>query len=90
MRDRPKRTFPQKYEPYQPPDGFGPELQAFAGFVVDLQEKRHGADYDPMIRVKTSDASLAIQTARSALRRFYDAPEEHRVWFLTLLAFPPR
>jgi hypothetical protein len=63
-----KPTLPAKFIPYAPADGFGRHIAAFAAAALELQEKRHNADYDPLIRIKTSDAQLAIQTARAALQ----------------------
>lgn len=86
--DLKKPTPPQKYIPHLPNKGVGPNLAAFATAVVELQEKRHGADYDPMIRVKTSDALAAIKTARAAVARFEQATATRRRAFLALLMFP--
>ena len=80
----------KKYRSHVPTRGFGPNLPVFASGLVELYEKRHGADYDPSIRVKTSDALSAIKTARSAIRRFDRANPLRRKTFLTLLLFPPR
>ena len=80
----------KKFAAYAPTGGFGENIQALAATVMDLQEKRHAADYDPSIRVKTADALLAIRTGRSALARFYRATAARRKRFLSLLAFPPR
>jgi hypothetical protein len=85
-----KSTLPAKYAPYEPNNGFGPRLKAFAAAVVDLQEKRHTADYDPLIRIKSSDALAVISTARSAVRRFSRVGSRRRNAFLCLLVFPPR
>ena len=85
-----KPTPPQKYAPYFPANGFGPNIQAFAIAAIELQEKRHRADYDPQPRFRTSDARLATATARSAVRRFSRASIERRRAFLTLLLCPPR
>lgn len=85
-----KQQLPLKFQKYVPATGFGPNIQAFASAVVELQEKRHAADYDPSIQIKTSDASLAIATARSAIRRFERAGAQRRKAFLTLLLCPPR
>ena len=85
-----KSKQPQKYTPHLPPNGVGPNIVAFATAVVDLQEKRHTADYDPMVRVKTSDALAAIKAARAAVARFGTATAKGRKAFLTLLLFPPR
>lgn len=85
-----KPTLKPRYQRFAPATGFGANLQAFASAFVELQEKRHAADYDPSIRVKTSDAQVAITTARSAVRRFTKASATRRRAFLTLLLFPPR
>jgi hypothetical protein len=85
-----KKTPTAKYAPYVPAGGFGSNISAFADAVVDLQEKRHSADYDPLIRVRTSDAALAVSTARAAIQRFGGAPAVQREAFLSLLLFPPR
>lgn len=85
-----KSTPSNKFKPYVPDDGFGPNINAFATAVVELQEKRHAADYDVMIRMNKSDALLAISTARAALRRFEKANKTRRVAFLSMLLFPPR
>src|ERR1700731_2100373 len=53
-----------KFSRFAPPAGFGPNIQALSLAVIDLQEKRHSADYDPLISVKTADALLAIRTGR--------------------------
>src|SRR5205085_11520225 len=57
-----KPTLRAKYAPHAPPNGFGPNIIAFAAAVLELQQKRYAADYDPMIRVKASDAVLAVGT----------------------------
>jgi hypothetical protein len=85
-----KPTPPAKYLPYIPLGGFGSNIQAFATAAIELQEKRHLADYNPEPRFRTSDAKLAVGTARSAVHRFQTADEEHRKAFLTLLICTPR
>jgi hypothetical protein len=84
-----KTTLPAKYEPYIPRQGLGVGIGAFALAVVDLQAKRHSADYDPMIRLTAPDAQMAIRTARRALALFNIA-RRSRMVFLMLLLFPPR
>jgi hypothetical protein len=85
-----KSTLPEKYSRYLPSGGFGSDLVAVAAAVVDLQEKRHSADYDPHYRVSTSDAVLAVATARSALARFRTANRTRRKALVALLVFSPR
>jgi hypothetical protein len=69
-----KTTLPARYAGYEPAGGFGPDLQAFADAVIDLQEKRNRADYDPLFRVTRSEAFLAIEIGRTALARFSRSP----------------
>lgn len=85
-----KPTLHSKFQPHAPAGGFGSHISAFAAAAVDLQEKRHKADYDPLIRVKTSDAQLAMRTARAALESLRAAAAHEREAFLSLLLFPPR
>jgi len=84
-----KTPLPKKYSKYLI-DDFGLDLIALATAVVDLQEKRHLGDYDPLFRVRMSDAVLAVTTGRTALIRFRDANRTKRRDFLTLLVFSPR
>jgi hypothetical protein len=85
-----KQTLRPKYMRYAPPNGFGPNIAAFAAAVIELQEKRHSADYDPLVRMRQSDAIAATKTARAALVRFSKASVNRRKAFLGLLLFPPR
>jgi hypothetical protein len=85
-----KRSPSRGYGPYIPATGFGAEIALFAGAVIDLQEKRHQADYNPQPRFRTRDAVLAIAAARSAVRSFKQAGEHQQKAFLTLLLCPPR
>src|SRR6266702_6792920 len=74
-----KPTLSNKFKPHAPSNGFGPNITAFAAAVVELQEKRHAADYDVMIRMNKSDAILAISAAKAALRRFNKESRARRV-----------
>ena len=87
--DTAKTALPRKYRQLVPA-GFGFELQVFATSVIDLQGKRHRADYDPLARFRTRDATVAIATAKNAIRLFEQADEEQRKIFLTLLLCPIR
>jgi hypothetical protein len=75
---------------YAPPVGFGPNITAFATAVLELQQQRHTADYDPMVSMTRSNALAAIATARAALGRFDNAPPDAKAAFLALLIFVPR
>ena len=85
-----KENLPARYTRHAPPGGFKASIREFASAVLELQEKRHAADYDPSIRIKSADAILAVNTARSALRRFGKAKSNQRRAFLSLLLFEPR
>jgi hypothetical protein len=85
-----KPTLPAKYAKYAPGGGFGPDLKAFAAAIIDLQEKRHLADYDPQFRVRASDAVVVVTAARDALTRFRSASRPQRRALMTLLLFSPR
>jgi hypothetical protein len=84
------KKLPPEWSRYAPPGGFSPELRAFASAVIELQQKRHAADYDPSSRFKTSDASVAVGIARDALTRWRQAAVAERRAFLRLLIFKPR
>ena len=85
-----KGTLPGKYSMHEPAGGFGPELRSFATMIKQLHEKRHEADYDPLVRVRRSDAALAIETGREALVLFRRASATRRRAFLSLVVFSPR
>jgi hypothetical protein len=86
----PKSKLPAKYTTHEPAGGFGADLVALATALSDLQEKRHLADYDPLYRVRLSDALVAVGTARTALQRFRNANAQKRKAFLSLVVFSPR
>jgi hypothetical protein len=85
-----KQNLPARYSALEPPGGFGTDMIAVATALSDLQEKRHSADYDPLFRVRASDATLAIVTARTALRRFRSANAQKPKAFISLIVFKPR
>ena len=79
-----------RFKRYAPAAGFGANIVSFAAAVEELQEKRHFADYDVMIRMNRSDAVLAISKAKAALTRLGNASAPERLAFLSLLLFQPR
>jgi hypothetical protein len=85
-----KQTLPHRYTPYLPTEGFGADIQAFARGTIELQENRHRADYNPEPRFGSSEATLAISSARGAVQHFGRASQERKKAFLTLLLCPPR
>jgi hypothetical protein len=85
-----KRTLPRLLARHSPPGGFGPHLTVYSEFVLELQEKRISADYDPLKRYQRSDSLSAIAVAQLALSRFKAATDAERQAFLALLVFKPR
>jgi len=84
------RKLSPKLGRYAPADGFGSDIRAFAAAVLDLQQSRHDADYDPSIRYQLSESVAAIRAARIALVSFEAATDIERETFLSLLVFKPR
>jgi hypothetical protein len=74
---------------FAPTGGFGPIID-FARAVVQLNELRNFADYDPSRRFLLYDARAAVADAREAIKSFESADLEQRRAFLTLLLFKPR
>jgi hypothetical protein len=85
-----KPTLPARYRAHEPRGGFGDDIIALATAAVDLQEKRHSADYDPLFRARMSDAVLAVATARTALVRLRNSNRTRRKTFLSLVVFSLR
>ena len=85
-----KPNLPAKFAEYAPSRGLGNNIRAFSVAFLDLQKKRHAADYDPLTRFKGSDAIVAATTPRTALRRPPKANSTNRKAFLSLLLFQPR
>ena len=67
-----------KLKPYEPVGGFDGQVVAIAGAVSDLQDRRHAADYDPSQSFVRTDASVALQTAKSAVRRLAHLKADQR------------
>lgn len=88
--DLAKATPPAKYLSYLPTGGFGNDLSGVIAAFPDLMEARHSADYDTLIRFRTSDVKSHIISARAAVRALRNAAADDRKAFLFLLAFPPR
>lgn len=84
-----KQKLSAKYHLYAP-TGFAREVKSFAGSVIELQEKRHSADYDPSATFNVRRTALMLDEARQAIGRFANASADQRRAFLLLLLFPPR
>lgn len=84
-----RTPLPQKYAAYLP-GSLDIGILSFAAVFPELQQQRHSADYDPLPRFVTKDATITIAAARSAISRFDMAPAAQRKAFLFLLLFPPK
>lgn len=49
---------------------FPVEIQDFANAFVNLQERRHSADYDPHFRLTKSEVASDIELAADVIERF--------------------
>jgi hypothetical protein len=85
-----QRNLSPKLGRHAPVGGFGSDIRAFAATVLDLQQIRHDADYDPSIRYQRSESIRAVRAARDALASFEAAADIEREAFLSLLVFKPR
>ena len=66
---------------------FEAAIRQCAAAFIELQEGRHEADYDPIIKIALSDAKTAVAKAPTAIQRLENSPEPERMLFLTLLHF---
>jgi uncharacterized protein (UPF0332 family) len=64
---------------------FPAEMQNFADRFVQMQEKRHRADYDPNPRFYKSEIATDIEAARVAIEDFRDVAVRHRRAFATYM-----
>lgn len=57
---------------------------------MELQEKRHRADYDPFAQFTKLDVSSDIVAVESAITELKSAPEKHRRAFCAYVLFKDR
>lgn len=69
---------------------FSASVVAFARLFVDLQRKRHSADYDPAFRLAKSDVLADSNLAYSVIEDFEQAPVSERRALAALALFPQR
>lgn len=89
-REASSKQLSPRYQGVAPTAGFTRDVKSFAGYVLDLQDKRLAADYDPSAGFGLPDALVAIATAEGAIERFARVSPAERQIFLALLLFPPR
>lgn len=88
--DLQKPSLPPRVAAVAPAGGFGADFSVYAAAVVDLQEKRHTADYDPLAKFALVDAKLAVRTAEAASASFGATSFGEKLAFASLLAFRGR
>lgn len=88
--DLQKSSLPPRIAGVAPAAGFGADFSVYAAAVVDLQEKRHTADYDPLAKFALVAAKLAVRTAEAAVASFVATTVGERLVFASLLAFRGR
>jgi hypothetical protein len=69
---------------------FGAPLRAAASAFVELQDRRHRADYDPDYRITTSEARNAIALADNAISSLKAVNRDELRLLLTFLLFQAR
>ena len=71
-------------------DAVGQATRSFAWAFVDLQNKRHDADYDPTDRQTVVSAQEAVDLAKAATTLWAEIPEDEQVGILVLMLANPR
>lgn len=69
---------------------FPTEIQDFANVFVDLQKKRHSADYDPDAALSKLEVVQEISEAENVISRFKQAPLKDRRAFAVYVLFDLR
>lgn len=70
-------------------DKFPAEVQDFANMFVQMQKKRHAADYNPAARNNKSTVLLEIEGVEAAIKDFKKVPAKDRRAFAALVLFRP-
>lgn len=65
-------------------------IEDFANAFVELQVKRHSADYDPFAKFNADEVSADIDLAADAIAGVKSAPEKHRRAFCAYILFKDR
>ena len=69
---------------------FPVEGRSFSKTFADLQETRHGADYDPLAQSNGLDVSTDLAAVEAAMTEFRSAPTKHRRAFSAYILFKDR
>ena len=66
--------------------GFAESIQEFAGKFVELQLKRHQADYNPSYRLTRDDVYNDIETAAMVIQQLQESDPIERTGFAVWIA----
>lgn len=70
---------------------FPDPIRDFANLFVEMQAKRHLADYDPFFTLTKSEVQSDTERVRSAIADFHAAPiEDRRAFCAWVMLKPPR
>jgi hypothetical protein len=79
-----------KYKPFVPPSLFTSDFKAYARAVIELQQQRHDADYNPAASFKVGGVNSIVSVARAACDCFAKSTDDEKRMFVCLLIFQPR
>lgn len=71
-------------------NSFHVNVQDFANVFVNLQERRHSADYDPHFRLTKSEVLSDIELAADVIIRFGQVPIAEKRRFAAQVLFKKR
>lgn len=69
---------------------FDPNLRAAAQAFVELQDRRHRADYDPNYKITRTEAQNTVALSQAAMARLSLVQTDELALFLTFLLVNPR
>ncbi len=69
---------------------FPSEIQDFANFFLETQQKRHDADYDPTEKFYKSDVLSLIDDAKKNIKKFKGCSSKDRQAFVALVLLKNR
>jgi hypothetical protein len=69
---------------------FPQQIQDFAYAFVDLQERRHDADYDPSVKLTKSEVASSLELAEAAINGLKGVPLRDRRAFAAHVLFKKR
>jgi hypothetical protein len=78
-------TLNRKYQDHLGTSAVSKPMRDFANTFIALQDVRHLADYDPVIRFLPSDVSPLIAAAEAAMEAFAGVSSDERTGVLALM-----